>query len=72
MMHYWLFPRRERRWLNWLQKPFQLLTQLVFFLLLPPILFYLDRLDTVKDHTLGWVCIAEKSSTDEHAAAPAQ
>lgn len=60
MLHVWLFPKPNKLWLQLLQMPFKLATQFVFFFVLPLILFYLDRLDKVKDHTLGWVCIAEK------------
>jgi hypothetical protein len=70
MLHYWLFPPPRQRWRYWLQKPFQLATQFIFFLALPLLLFYLDRLDKVKDHTLGWVCIAEK--VHEYSTAPFQ
>ena len=60
MMHYWLFPRPRSVWLRGLQAPFKLATQFLFFLLLPLLFYYLDRLDKVKDHTLGWVCIGQK------------
>lgn len=60
MLHFWLFPRIEKRWQWWLQLPFQAVVQTVFFVLLPLLLFYMDRLDQVKDHTMGWVCVAEK------------
>lgn len=60
MLHVWLFPKPNNLWLQLLQMPFKLAAQFVFFFVLPLILFYLDRLDKVKDHTLGWVCIAEK------------
>lgn len=68
LLHYWLFPKPRSLGLQIVQMPFKLATQFVFFLLLPLVLFYLDRLDRVKDHTLGWVCIAEKVGCDEHAA----
>lgn len=60
MLHYWLFPKPRSAWLRWLQMPFKLATQLIFFILLPLLFYYLDRLDKVKDHTLGWVCIGQK------------
>lgn len=60
MLHFWLFPPVKKRWQWWVQLPFQLAVQAIFFIALPLILFYLDRIDTVKDHTMGWVCIAEK------------
>lgn len=60
MLHFWLFPPIKQKWQWWLQLPYQLLTQALFFIILPVLFFYLDRIDTLKDHTLGWVCIAEK------------
>lgn len=60
LLHYWLFPKPQYLWLQLLQLPFKLATQFLFFLVIPLIFFYLDRLDKVKDHTMGWVCIAEK------------
>jgi SAM-dependent methyltransferase len=64
MLHFWLFPPVKKKWQWWLQLPFQLIVQGIFFFTLPVLLFYMDRLDTVKDHTMGWVCIAEKTSAD--------
>jgi SAM-dependent methyltransferase len=60
LLHYWLFPKPKETWKRLLQMPFKLSVQFVFALVLPLFLYYLDRLDKVKDHTLGWVCIAEK------------
>jgi SAM-dependent methyltransferase len=60
MLHYWLFPKPDEPWKRLLQMPFKLTTQFIFALALPLLLYYLDRFDKVKDHTLGWVCIAEK------------
>lgn len=60
MMHAWIFPKPRNRWHWLLQLPGQIIVQGLFFILLPLPLFYLDRLDKQKDHTLGWVCIAEK------------
>ncbi|MCO5184158.1 MAG: class I SAM-dependent methyltransferase [Anaerolineae bacterium] len=64
MMEYWLFPKRKNRWLQLLQRPFQLAVHGFFFLIMPIPLYYLDRLDTQKDATLGWVCISEKTGPD--------
>lgn len=65
MLHFYLYPRVTSRWQWWLQLPFQVVTQAMFFVLLPIFLFYLDRIDKVKDHTLGWVCVAEKCPDSE-------
>lgn len=60
LLHYWLFPKPNSFLKQLLQLPFKLATQLIFFLIMPILFFYLDRLDKVKDHTMGWVCVAEK------------
>ena len=60
LLHYWLFPKPQQLWAQLLQLPFKITTQFIFFILLPLLFFYMDRLDKVKDHTMGWVCIAEK------------
>ena len=54
----WLFPRgmHGRAW-TW---PVRGLLGLVFQLLLPLALFYLDGLDRVKDETFGYFCVAVK------------
>ncbi|MCL4262549.1 MAG: methyltransferase domain-containing protein [Anaerolineae bacterium] len=67
LFHYWLFPKPNTLFWQLVQMPFKLVTQFVFFLCIPLIFFYLDRLDKTKDHTMGWVCIAEKLSSDEHS-----
>jgi SAM-dependent methyltransferase len=72
MMHDRLFPRPAEDWKYLLMMPVVLPIQLLFFLILPLILFSLDRLDKTKDHTLGWACIAEKMSPDEHGSAAVQ
>jgi len=60
LMHYWILPKPRNRWQRWLLMPFQIILHAIFFITLPLILFYMDRLDKVKDNTLGWLCIAEK------------
>ncbi len=57
-INYWLFPRgmRGRAW-TW---PLRLLFGVVFQLILPLILFYLDPLDRQKDETFGYVCVVVK------------
>jgi len=37
-----------------------LITAAVTQIMLPLLLFYLDRLDSAKDATLGYVCVATK------------
>jgi SAM-dependent methyltransferase len=64
MMHYWLFPpfevtgRARSRWATWMA----LLFRIPFLFLLPIPLYYLDRLDHVKDLTLGYVCHCVKQA----------
>jgi SAM-dependent methyltransferase len=55
-LHAHLFPDRGPRWLRWLMRVPRLLTQMVFWSIVPVVLFYLDRLDTERDFTLGYVC----------------
>lgn len=64
MLHDHLFPKVRTRWQWWLQLPYQFVVQGLFFVALPLLLFYLDRLDKRKDHTIGWVCIAEKEGVN--------
>lgn len=57
-LNYWLFPRgMSGRWLTW---PLRAVFGLIFQLILPLILFYLDSLDRAKDETFGYTCIAVK------------
>ncbi|MFQ6100896.1 MAG: class I SAM-dependent methyltransferase [Anaerolineae bacterium] len=61
-INHWVFPQgmRGRRW-TW---PLRALFGLIFQLVVPLILFYLDPLDRIKDETLGYVCTAIKSTGD--------
>lgn len=56
---YWTFSFTNygRKWFTW---PLRGILGLVFQLLLPLPLFYLDSLDHVQDETLGHVCVAIK------------
>ena len=65
MLHDHLFPKWHNRWQWLLQLPYQIVVQSIFFIMLPVLFFYLDRIDKVKNHTIGWVCIAEKVNPDE-------
>lgn len=58
MLHVWLFPYTDDELKRLLTLPIRLAIQSIFFILLPLLLFYLDRLDKKKDQTLGWVCKA--------------
>ncbi|HSH01235.1 MAG TPA: class I SAM-dependent methyltransferase [Anaerolineae bacterium] len=60
LMHARIFPKTKTKLGWWLQLPFQIIVQAIFFVILPVIFYYLDRIDKDKDHTLGWCCIAEK------------
>jgi SAM-dependent methyltransferase len=61
-INYWLFPRgmKGRAW-TW---PLRALFGFVFQFALSLPLFYLDRLDRIKDETFGYVCIAVKPSRE--------
>lgn len=69
MMHDRLFPRGDNDLAYFLKLPLILPVYFTFFLALPLLLYYLDRLDTTKDHTLGWATVAEKVEPDEHGPA---
>jgi SAM-dependent methyltransferase len=58
-INYWLFSHRTngRTWLTW---PLRAGFGLIFQLIVPLFLFYLDPLDTVKDETFGYLCVASK------------
>jgi SAM-dependent methyltransferase len=57
MMHYWLFPPPETgRKRGVLGLIGSLLVRGVFLFLAPIPLYYLDRLDRIKDKTMGYVC----------------
>lgn len=72
LLHTILFPKPSNAFLRILQLPFELLTQLVFFVILPIPLYYLDAIDKTKDYSLGWVCVAEKPLINESSAAAHQ
>ena len=61
-INFWLFPRgmRGRRW-TW---PLRALFGLIFQLIVPLVLFYLDPLDRIKDETFGYMCTAIKPVED--------
>ncbi len=58
-INYWIFSHRKngRTWITW---PLRAFFGLIFQLILPLILFYLDGLDPVKDETFGYFCIGVK------------
>ncbi len=62
-INYWLFPKGSRwRPLTW---PIRGLFGLIFQLFLPLIFYYLDRLDRIKDETLGYICVGVKPGSQE-------
>lgn len=54
MLSLWVFPARQGRWLRLALLPLKVVVQLVFFLLLPLLCYYLDGLDRQKDQTMAW------------------
>ncbi len=58
ILNYWLFSQRRKHHYVWW--PLKLITAAVTQIMLPLLLFYLDRLDSAKDATLGYVCVATK------------
>jgi SAM-dependent methyltransferase len=62
-INYWVFPKsmRGRQW-TW---PARAVVALVFQILMPLMLFYLDNFDQVQDETFGWICVASKPHLEE-------
>jgi SAM-dependent methyltransferase len=57
-VNFWLFPRAmRRRALTW---PIRGFLALLFQIIVPVFLYYLDPLDRAKDETFGYLCIATK------------
>ncbi len=58
MMHYWLFPPAELtgRTRLWWETCLSVLLRIPCLFILPIPLYYLDRLDHIKDLTLGYTC----------------
>lgn len=57
-INYWLFPKgMNGRIFTW---PIRAMFGLIFQILLPLFLYYLDPLDQAKDETFGYLCIATK------------
>jgi SAM-dependent methyltransferase len=60
-INYWLFSQSGRRGLwTW---PLRALLGLIFQLLIPLFLYYLDPLDKSKDETFGYLCVASKPTS---------
>jgi SAM-dependent methyltransferase len=55
-LHSRLFPDAGPAWLRYLLRLPRMMTQVLFWTLVPVILYYLDRLDTQREFTLGYVC----------------
>ena len=61
MIHHWLLPKEAfPKPLDPLRLLLSLALRMIFVVLLPLPLYYLDRLDRVKDQTLGYVCHCRK------------
>jgi hypothetical protein len=54
----WVFPQRQPRWLRVTLLPVKALVQMMFFILLPLLCYYLDALDHQKDQTMAWTGVA--------------
>jgi SAM-dependent methyltransferase len=60
-INYWLFSKRSTNpWWTW---PLRAILGLLFQLLLPLPLYYLDVLDRTKDETFGYLCVAVKPAS---------
>jgi len=54
MLSVWVFPVRQQKWQRLVLMPLKVVIQLVFFILLPLLCYYLDSLDRQKDQTMAW------------------
>lgn len=64
MMHHWLLPKEAFPLpLQPLRLLLSLALRMIFVVLLPLPLYYLDRLDRVKDQTLGYICHCHKPAS---------
>jgi SAM-dependent methyltransferase len=59
----WIFPLQQTKLQRVLLLPVKVIVQAIFFVLLPLLCFYLDRLDRQKDQTLAWTAIGVKRQT---------
>jgi SAM-dependent methyltransferase len=60
---YWVFSFRNQKY-RWITFPLRALMAIIFQIILPFFLYFLDGLDPVKDETFGHVCIAVKPRGD--------
>jgi SAM-dependent methyltransferase len=58
MLSVWIFPRQQSRLQRLMLMPLKCLVQAIFFILLPLMCYYLDRLDHEKDQTMAWTGVA--------------
>jgi SAM-dependent methyltransferase len=58
MLSVWVFPSQQSRWQRLALLPIKAVVQAIFFVLLPLICYYLDRLDHHKDQTMAWTGVA--------------
>ncbi len=65
LFNYWTFSKTRKSWQKWLTWPLKALAAALTQIILPLLLFYLDRLDRVKDDTLGYVCVAMKAGNSD-------
>jgi SAM-dependent methyltransferase len=63
-INYWIFPKDQdtkdkKQLLTW---PIRALLSMLFQIILPIALYHLDKLDRIRDETIGYLCIACKPS----------
>ena len=61
---YWIFSFRDQKY-RWITFPIRALMAVIFQIIAPLFLYYLDDLDPVKDETFGHVCVAVKPVGDK-------
>ena len=61
-LYIYFFPKTRSRFAKWLMSPLQVLGLILFVAVFPPMLSFLDFLDTEKSITLGFAVVAEKQA----------
>jgi SAM-dependent methyltransferase len=67
-VHEYLFPPLRRRWVKVLRYPIKVLSVVVFELCTPLLLYKLDRLDTSRHYTVGYLGVARKPPLSDRDA----
>jgi SAM-dependent methyltransferase len=72
MLSLWVFPQRQSAAVRLVLLPLKVLVQSIFFLFLPMVCYYLDRLDRQKDQTMAWTGVARRRPRSAALSSPEQ